>query len=56
MCDSQVHLDPEVYIAVDNWVVASALEVGGLDLLYNSQIITIFAARALETRKDMSMI
>lgn len=55
MCDSQVHLDPEVY-AVDNWVVASALEVGGLDLLYNSQIITIFAARALETRKDKSMI
>lgn len=51
----QVLLDPEGH-AMDNWIVASALEVSGLDLLHNSQIIIIFAARALETRKDKSMI
>lgn len=44
MRDSQVLLDPEVH-AVDKWVVASALEASGLDLLHDSQIIIIFAAR-----------
>lgn len=50
MRDSQVLLDPEVH-AVDKWVVASALEVSGLDLLHDSQTIIIFADLGMEEGK-----
>lgn len=51
----QVLLKPAKH-AVDNWDVTSALEVSGLDLLGNPQIIRIFAARAAEPGEHESVI